>query len=103
MRLIPHLAIGLWASLLVTSAVANGLDARRTSEPGSAFQAPLAAPAPPPRVLLAQQPEPEPKGTPEVECGDPSDKPASNQAPTKVYAYEVFYHASKKKLEKAWH
>jgi len=100
MRLISHLAIGLWASLLVTSAAANGLDARRTLEPGRVFQAPMAAPAPPPRLLLAEQPEPEPKGTPEVERGDPSDKPANTQAPTKVYAYEVFYNAPKKKLEK---
>ena len=43
MRLIPHLTIGLWTSLLGRSAEANGLDAHRTSEPDSLFKAPLSA------------------------------------------------------------
>jgi translocation and assembly module TamA len=104
MRLKFRLTIGLSAVMLAAPAAADGIDARQTSEPGSAYRMPLAAPPPPPpRVLLAVEPEPrepEPKGEPEVERGDPSDKPANAKPPTKVYAYEVFYNAPKKKLEK---
>ena len=101
MRLIPHLAIGLWASLLVTSAAANGLDRApnfraRQCIPGTAGSARAAAARASGRAAGARAKRHAGSGTRR------SIRQARQytQAPTKVYAYEVFYNAPKKKLEK---
>lgn len=92
-----HLTLGVFILLLATPAAAESFNARRTLEPSRAAR-PLSAPSL--RILLAEERVLEKE--PEIERGDPDDKPAKapENAPTKIYAYEVFYNTAEKKLEK---